>query len=264
VSRAVTTVFWGLAPSDAGRGLTTVAAMTSPAVVDAVATVRPSRGIRSRIAWGWIAFSSVTVVVMAVSPYLMSSLRTLAESPAGLAGAYVDQPLGIQIAFYVHVVFGGIALLAGPAQFARGIRSRWPRVHRTIGRVSLVAIVVAAGAALVIVPVNSAGLIGVAGFGSLAVLWALFAILGFRAIRRRDVAQHRAWMTRAFALTYAAVTLRLWLPLLIVLHIVTGTDPDAAFTAAYAYVPFLAWVPNLIVAELLVRRRRAELAALVD
>ena len=226
--------------------------MTPPAAVG-----RPSRRIGSRIGWGWIAFSSLTIVIMAVSPYLTSSLRTLAESPAGLAGAYVDQPLSIQIAFYVHVIFGGIALLAGPIQFARGIRDRWPRVHRLIGRLSLVAILVAATAGLVIVPVNSAGAIGVAGFGMLAVLWGLFAILGYRAIRRRDVAQHRAWMTRAFALTYAAVTLRLWTPLLIVLHIVTGTEPDAAFNAAYLWVPFLAWVPNLVVAELIVRRNRA-------
>lgn len=226
--------------------------MTSPAAL----TTPPSSRVRSRIGWGWIALSSLTIVVMAVSPYLTSSLRSLAESSAGLAGTYVDQPLGIQIAFYLHVVFGGIALLAGPAQFARGIRERWPRAHRTIGRVSLVAILVAAVAGLVIVPVNSAGAVGVAGFGMLAMLWALFAILGFRAIRRRDIDRHRAWMTRAFALTYAAVTLRLWIPLLIVLHIVTGTDPDQAFTAAYVYVPFLAWVPNLIVAELIVRSRR--------
>jgi len=225
--------------------------MTSPAAVS-----RPPRRIGSRIGWGWIAFSSLTIVVMAVSPYLTSSLRTLAESSGGLAGAYLDQPLSIQIAFYVHVVFGGIALLGGPIQFARGVRDRWPRVHRLIGRVSLGAILVAATAGLVIVPVNSAGAIGVAGFGMLAVLWGLFAILGYRAIRRRDLAQHRAWMIRAFALTYAAVTLRLWTPLLIVLYVVTGTEPDAAFSAAYLWVPFLAWVPNIVVAELIVRRNR--------
>ncbi len=217
---------------------------------------QPPRRIGSRIGWGWIAFSSLTIVIMAVSPYLTSSLRSLPESSAGIAGAYLDQPFSIQIAFYVHVILGGVALLAGPIQFARGIRNRWPRVHRLIGGVSLVAILVAATAGLVIVPVNSAGAIGVAGFGMLAVLWGLFAILGYRAIRRRDVAQHRAWMTRAFALTYAAVTLRLWIPLLIVLHIATGTEPDAAFNAAYLWVPFLAWVPNLVVAELIVRRNQ--------
>jgi uncharacterized membrane protein len=225
--------------------------MTTPAAVH-----RPPRRIASRIGWGWIAFSSLTIVIMAVSPYLTSSLRTLAESPAGLAGAYVDQPLSIQIAFYVHVVFGGIALLAGPIQFARGIRHRWPRLHRVVGKLSLVAILVAAAAGLVIVPVNSAGAIGVAGFGMLAVLWGLFAILGYRAIRRRNMVQHRAWMTRAFALTYAAVMLRLWTPLLMMLYIATGTEPEAAFSAAYVWVPFLAWVPNLVVAELIVRKNR--------
>jgi hypothetical protein len=31
-------------------------------------------------------------------------------------------------------------------------------------------------------------------------------ILGFKAIRRRDVAQHRAWMTRAYVLALGAGT----------------------------------------------------------
>ncbi len=121
---------------------------------------------------------------------------------------------------------------------------------------SLVAILIAAVAGLFLLPFNSAGAVGVAGFGLLAALWGLFAILGFRTIRRRDIAQHRAWMTRAFALTYAAVMLRVWLPLLMVLHIAAGVDPDTAFTAAYVYVPFLAWVPNLVAAELIIRRSR--------
>ncbi len=57
--------------------------------------------------------------------------------------------------------------------------------------------------------------IGFAGFGSLAVLWTAFAGAGLRAVRNGDVAAHRRRMLRAFAMTYAAVTLRLWLVLLV-------------------------------------------------
>jgi len=62
-----------------------------------------------------------------------------------------------------------------------------------------------------------------------------------------DVAAHRRWMIRTFALTYAGVTLRLWLIVLIPLF---GGD----FLQAYLLTPFLSWVPNLVVAELLLRR----------
>lgn len=68
-----------------------------------------------------------------------------------------------------------------------------------------------------------------------------------RAIRRGEVAVHRRWMIRAFALTYAAVTLRLWPAVLVP---VLGGD----FRAAYLIVPFLCWVPNLVVTEMLLRK----------
>jgi hypothetical protein len=64
-------------------------------------------------------------------------------------------------------------------------------------------------------------------------------------------------MIRNFALTYAAVTLRLWLALLIAGQGVFATgqfDAGAAFTNAYVIVPFLCWVPNILVAELLIAR----------
>jgi hypothetical protein len=61
-------------------------------------------------------------------------------------------------------------------------------------------------------------------------------------------------MIRAFALTYAAVTLRLWIPVLILAQVPFGVPEADLFANAYAVVPFLCWVPNLIVAELVIRR----------
>jgi hypothetical protein len=59
---------------------------------------------------------------------------------------------------------------------------------------------------------------------------------------------------RAFALTYAAVTLRLWLVALMGTQVAAGVDQVIAFDRAYVVVPFLCWVPNLLVAELYLRR----------
>ena len=55
---------------------------------------------------------------------------------------------------------------------------------------------------------------------------------------------------RTFALTYAAVTLRLWLAVLVTGQVALAGVPDqVAFQRAYLLVPFLAWVPDLLVAE---------------
>ncbi|WP_329246140.1 hypothetical protein [Actinoallomurus sp. NBC_01490] len=59
-------------------------------------------------------------------------------------------------------------------------------------------------------------------------------------------------MVRSFALTYAAVTLRLWLVALIFVQLPFLSGPDPAQIArdnAYAAVPFLSWLPNLVIAE---------------
>ena len=65
-------------------------------------------------------------------------------------------------------------------------------------------------------------------------------------------------MIRAFALTYAAVMLRLWLLVFLAgLNIFAKNHltSDQMFNYAYAPVPFLCWLPNIVVAEILIRRR---------
>jgi hypothetical protein len=55
-------------------------------------------------------------------------------------------------------------------------------------------------------------------------------------------------MVRNYALTFAAVTLRLWL----ILFQVTEVE----FIEAYISVAWLSWVPNLMIAEVIVNRIR--------
>jgi len=219
---------------------------------------RPPGKAGTRIAWTWVLLSSLAVAVYAVVPYFTASLAALADSGgAGLAGNYEARPAVVQAAFYAHIAAGGIALVLGPLQFWRGLRDRHRSVHRWIGRTYLTAIGVAGIASLVIAPFSQAGLVGFFGFGSLALLWLLTGWKAYRAIRGGDVASHRAWMMRNFALTYAAVTLRLWLGVLLGVQALPGGEFDigAAFDNAYAAVPFLCWLPNLVIAEILIRRR---------
>ncbi|MFH8384348.1 DUF2306 domain-containing protein [Kitasatospora sp. NPDC018058] len=200
---------------------------------------------------------SLAITGYFVGQYATGSLQSLGARHVGLANNYANRALPVQIAFYTHIVFAGLALSVGPFQFVRAIRRRRPGLHRWIGRTYLVSIAFGSVAAFVMSFVSEAGLVGLFGFGSLAVLWAWTSYRGYRAIRQRDLASHRAWMIRSFALTFAAPTLRLWLGLLIGVQAVAGSHATGQqmFDNAYAAVPFLCWLPNIVVAELMIRRR---------
>lgn len=229
-------------------------------LIEPLSTVMPARNrgsVGSRIGWTVILLSAVAIAAYAAIPYFASSLPQLADEGVGVAGNYAARGPFIQAALYAHIAGGAVALIVGPLQFWRGLRTRLPRVHRWLGRTYLSAVALGGVAGLVIAPVSQAGWVGFFGFGALAVLWLVTGWRAYRAIRCRDVASHQAWMIRNYALTYAAVTLRIWLPLMIMAPLLTGApfDFDAAFANAYAAVPFLAWLPNLVVAEWLIRRR---------
>lgn len=195
---------------------------------------------------GWLALSALAIAVFAPLPYLVNPLHELAANGGEIAANYAPRAGWLRAAFAAHVVFAGLALLLSPLQLSAPLRDRVPRLHRVTGRIVLASIVVAGTAGFVLSWVNVAGPVGTAGFGALAVLWMTCALTGLRAILRGDVTAHRRWMLRTFAFTYAAVTLRLWLGVLIPLL--------GDFRSAYLLVPFLCWVPNLVVVELLLRR----------
>ena len=217
---------------------------------------------RTRTAFWWILLSALAIAVFAPLRYALNPLTDLTANGQDLAANYVDRSAAVQLAFYLHIGFSGLALLLSPLQFLGRLRARHLRVHRAVGRVVLLSIAIGGAAGLVLAPHNLAGPVGTAGFGLLAVLWVTFAATALLAVLRGDVATHRRWMVRTFALTYAAVTLRLWLGVLIAGQIgLAGVDEQTAFERAYLLVPFLSWVPNLLVAEWYLATRPATAAA---
>ena len=79
-------------------------------------------------------------------------------------------------------------------------------------------------------------------------LWLYSGYRAYRHIRNKDIEQHRQWMIRNYALTFAGVMLRVWAPL----SGAMGID----FLMAYMVIGWLCWVPNLLVAEWIIRRTR--------
>lgn len=222
----------------------------------AAPTAPPAVGRRARhLPWLAVLLTSLVIAVYAPGQYLFASLTDLAHSETGLASTYAARPAAIQLAFYVHIVFAGLALLVGGFQFSRTLRRRSPRLHRLLGRTYVASVFVGGVAALVMSFYSSVALLGLFGFGTLAVLWIWTTHRGYQSARDGDFAAHQAWMIRSYALTYAAPTLRMWLFVLLLVQLPFGVDPGLAFVNAYAPVPFLCWLPNIVVAEYIVYRR---------
>jgi uncharacterized membrane protein len=151
------------------------------------------------------------------------------------------------VAIYTHIFCAAIALVIGPFQFWNSLRQSRPTLHRWLGRVYLGIGVLAGGLAGLAMAFHAfGGLTARLGFGFLALAWLYSGTRAFVAIRSRNVAEHRRWMYRNFALTLAAVTLRLYLPSSMLLAI--------PFDTAYPLIAWICWVPNLLVAEWMLRR----------
>ncbi|MDF2827267.1 MAG: hypothetical protein K0R01_550 [Mycobacterium sp.] len=204
--------------------------------------------------WLALLLTSVAVAVYFPSQYVTDSLAALAQNDTGLASTYATRPTLVQVAFYVHIVFAGLALLIGGFQFSRRVR-RYRRAHRWIGRTYVASVFVGGASAFVMAFFSSAAFVGFFGFGTLAVLWVWTTYRGYRSARDGDFAEHQAWMIRSFSLTYAAPTLRLWLIVLTVVQLPFGLDEAVVAANAYAPVAFLCWLPNIVVAEIIIRRR---------
>ena len=151
--------------------------------------------------------------------------------------------------FYLHISFGGLSLLTGWTQFNNKLRERKIGLHRAFGYIYWLSVLIGGVSAFAISFHATGGFIASAGFATLAVLWLITTSIAVIKVRSRNIDEHRKWMIRSYCLTFAAVTLRLWMPLLI-----QGAGMD--FTAAYRIIAWLCWVPNMLFAEYLVSRRR--------
>jgi uncharacterized membrane protein len=150
-------------------------------------------------------------------------------------------------AFYIHITGGMVAIVSGPIQFLASFRNRYRLTHRAIGKVYVGVILFMAGpSGLFMAFYAEGGTVGAAGFLTMALLWFGTTYLALEQIRKGNVARHRDWMTRSFALSLAAVTLRTWVPLAS-RHL--GIDQELVIQSS----AWISWVPNLLVAELLIR-----------
>lgn len=187
----------------------------------------------------------MALLAFAVAGYAVTIVLVPAARPPFVRELFAAWPIVARI----HFIGGALALALGVFQVNSSLRTRYLNVHRWSGRVYLLAVAAAGVASFAMALKASAGPVAQSGFALLALLWLGTSLAAYLSIRRRDVRAHREWMIRSYALTLAAVTLRIYLPA----SLIAGVH----FMTAYPIIAWMCWVPNLLLAEWLVRSQSA-------
>jgi uncharacterized membrane protein len=202
------------------------------------------------------------LVALTIIPLIAGSLRLLE-----LAGGPQLLPTNPRVnaspvPLVLHVAAAAVYAVVGAFQFPARLRRGHRAWHRRAGRVLIGAGLVVAGSGIwmtLFYPGAPGG----------ELLWtvrlvvgsamAASIVLGFTAIRRRDIAVHRAWMIRAYALAVAAGTQAFTQGIGEGLFGTTDLSTGLSVSSG--------WVINAVVAEWVIRRpgvrraRRARAAA---
>lgn len=200
--------------------------------------------------WQWL------LVAVFVYFYWLMLKITLLYIPYSSSAAFLKikqtevatQPEYIYI-FYAHVYTSIFLLLFGFIQFFKFSTDTGRRLHRFAGYQYIVLLLAFAAPSGLYMGWHANGGIGSKiSFMLLSLLWGVSTVLAFIKIKNRQVAAHRSWMVRSFALTLSAVTLRVWKMVIVFLFHPPPMD-------VYKIIAWLGWVPNLIIAEILIRNK---------
>lgn len=216
--------------------------MTTPA-----AATRPGRAAApgpGRAPWR----APAALLIISIIPLVSGTLR-LVEVAGGPQLMPVNPRITADPApVVVHIVAATVYAILGAVQFHAGLRRRHRTWHRASGRVLTAAglLVAVSGLWMTVLYPDAPG--GVLLWTVRLVVGSAMAtalVLGFTAIRRRDIATHRAWMIRAYALGLGAGT-----------QTVTQGVGEAAFGTgdlSTALSMSAAWLINAAIAEWVIR-----------
>ena len=205
-------------------------------------------GGRDRSSWG----VPLVLVVLSLIPVISGSLRLIE-----IAGGPQLMPTNSRIdsspePLVVHVLGAAVYAILGAFQFSARLRRRHRNWHRRAGRILVVAGLAVAGSGLWMTLFYAGAPGGNLLWGIRLVVSSAMAasiVLGFAAIRRREIPAHRAWMLRAYALGLGAGTQAFTEG--IGEALLGTTDLSKAVSLGSA------WVINAVVAEWVIRRPSA-------
>jgi hypothetical protein len=149
----------------------------------------------------------VLLGLIALFVFITSEVFLVADYP--MYHAYRLQVIADRHLLIPHVLAGTIALLSGPIQFSSRFRQRHLKIHRVMGRIYVFCVFIGAFTGIAL----AAGRPGLPGTSMQAAAWIVCTTVAFITGRNRQIAVHREWMARSYAVTFTFVSsrvLNLW------------------------------------------------------
>lgn len=145
----------------------------------------------------WISFGVTTLFV-----FITSEVLLVTDYP--MYHAYRLQVIADHGLLIPHTLCGTFALLAGPLQFSTRFRQRYLQLHRILGRIYFVSVIIGALTGIAL----AWGRPGLPGTSMQGAAWIVCTTAAVIAARNRQIAVHRQWMARSYAVTFTFVSSR--------------------------------------------------------
>ena len=181
-------------------------------------------------------------VVGAISMLIMSNHYFQNEITGVMKGKPVESEWWYGLSLRGHIIFGLVAIFIGPFQFVEKLRIKHIDIHRRIGYIYVLSVLISGICGLIVAQFPMGGIISQIGFSTLAVFWLYSLFKSIKYIRNKNVDKHKKWMFINYGLTFAAIPQRtlLLIPLFI----------DVDFMDIYRLSAWLPWIMNTIIALL--------------
>ena len=144
----------------------------------------------------------VSLGVTALFVFITSEVLLVTDYP--MYHAYRLQVIADRTLLIPHTLCGTFALLAGPLQFSTRFRQRHLKLHRILGRLYFVSVLIGAFTGIAL----ATGRPGLPGTSMQGAAWIICTTAAVIAARNRQIAVHRQWAARSYAVTFTFVSSR--------------------------------------------------------
>ena len=145
----------------------------------------------------WVSLGLTTLFV-----FITSEVLLVTDYP--MYHAYRLQVIADRAILIPHTLCGTFALLAGPLQFSSRFRQRHLNLHYILGRMYFVSVIIGAFTGIAL----ATGRPGLPGTSMQGAAWIVCTTAAVIAARNRQIAVHRQWMARSYAVTFTFVSSR--------------------------------------------------------
>lgn len=171
---------------------------------------------------------------------LLSAMGIAGVSSYALVEPQLQSPVlqrllsNITLAGYSHVIFGSAALILGGLQMSSKIRRNYLSLHKFLGNAYVASVLISTCGSIGHLLATPLPFVLASAFWTLAIAWPITTLLGYPFGKGFNFRRHGKFMIYSYAMTCAAISLRIWLLILMLSGI--------GFQTAY---PIAAWAGSV-------------------